>query len=53
MKKYIKTCLNRFIGRCPHCVEDYDTLHKPNNLDCPHYRETKLLVFENKTKKNN
>jgi len=42
----IKTCLNRFLGRCGGCSRDYNGEHHPNNLDCPNYYEIKLLVVE-------
>jgi hypothetical protein len=31
------TCLNRFLGFCPKCQEDYDTNKHPNNFDCPRF----------------
>ena len=45
MTTYEVTCLNRFIGRCKHCKRDYDQSHHPNNLDCPEYREMRLVIF--------
>jgi len=41
----LKTCLNRFIGRCKECKRDYEN-HHPNNLDCPDYKEIYIDVFE-------
>ncbi len=41
-----KTCLNRFLGRCENCSEDYDVRHHPNNYDCPFYKEIKLSVHK-------
>lgn len=34
-QKEIHGCLNRLIGRCPHCLIDEDQSHHPNNFDCP------------------
>ena len=42
----MKTCLNRLLGRCQNCTEDYDTTHHPNNYDCPWYKEVKILTHE-------
>jgi hypothetical protein len=33
------TCLNRYLGRCKDCKEDYDKSHYPNNYDCKNYME--------------
>lgn len=40
------TCLNRLIGRCTHCKEDYDIAHHPNNYDCNGYHPVNLFIFE-------
>lgn len=40
-----KTCLNRFLGKCPGCERDYDTSHYPNNYDCPDYKEIHFGAF--------
>ena len=45
-QKVIKTCLNRFLGRCKKCSRDYDPDHHPNNLDCPRYYEIAILIIE-------
>jgi hypothetical protein len=45
-----RTCLNRFLGICKHCKEDYSE-HHPNNEDCPRYRELSLIVFDLEFKK--
>jgi hypothetical protein len=37
------TCLNRFLGRCTECSEDYNTNHHPNNYDCKNYKPTKYF----------
>jgi len=42
----MKTCVNRFLGHCPKCKHDYDPNHKPNNLDCPRYKEIEIVIFE-------
>lgn len=42
----MKTCLNRFLGRCEKCTRDYDPGHHPNNLDCPNYHEIEVLIVE-------
>ena len=41
----VRTCLSRTIGRCPGCKIDYDPLHKPNNLNCPGYREIYITIY--------
>ena len=48
----MKTCLNRFLGKCKGCSRDYNSNHHPNNLDCPKYKEIGVLTFEIKEKKN-
>lgn len=53
MTNYERTCLNRFIGRCKDCKQDYSQGHHPNNLDCPNYREMKLVIFEVKEREKN
>jgi len=40
-----KTCLNRFLGRCKGCIEDYEN-HHPNNYDCRDYKEIKIITHE-------
>jgi len=44
-----RNCLNRFLGKCPKCAEDYDTTHHPNNLDCPDYHEINIQNLEVKS----
>lgn len=44
MDKGKETCLNRIIGRCRDCREDYSDNH-PNNLDCLRYQGVKMHVF--------
>ena len=39
------TCLNRFLGLCPDCKEDYNPDHRPNNMDCPRYERLDLMEF--------
>ncbi len=41
-----RTCLNRLIGNCPDCQEDYDPEHHPNNLDCQEYRSVNFHTYE-------
>jgi len=41
-----KTCLNRFLGRCQGCIEDYNEGHHPNNYDCRDYKEIKIITHE-------
>lgn len=40
-----ETCLNRFLGRCIGCAEDYDQKHHPNNYDCPDYKPIKIGII--------
>ena len=40
----MKTCLNRFLGRCD-CDRDYNTEHHPNNYDGPNYYEIDIHTF--------
>ena len=39
-----RTCVNRFLGLCEDCVEDYES-HHPNNLDCPRYKEMHVVGY--------
>lgn len=41
---YNKTCVNRFLGRCPHCDVDYSDKY-PNNTHCFAYQEMSLGHF--------
>ena len=48
-----RTCVYRYLGVCPHCSEDYDPNHHPNNLDCPMFRLVsigKFVVIEKEPK---
>jgi hypothetical protein len=38
-----ETCLNRLLGYCKNCKEDYDPFHHPNNTDCRSYQKVTLL----------
>ena len=43
----MKTCLNRFVGRCKKkCERDYNSNHRPNNYDCSDYYEINMRTFE-------
>ena len=41
-----ETCMNRFLGICKGCAEDYDQAHHPNNYDCPRFYQTRIFVHE-------
>ncbi len=43
--EYRRVCINRWLGRCPDCIEDYDPNHHPNNLDCPSYKPITVHYF--------
>ena len=45
-------CLNRFLGRCKDCSEDYNVNHHPNNYDCRDYKELRIVIFEVKKQEN-
>ncbi|MCK4647396.1 hypothetical protein KAT24_00510 [Candidatus Pacearchaeota archaeon] len=43
----MKTCLNRFLGRCDkECKRDYNPKHYPNNYDCPDYYEINIGIVK-------
>ena len=44
--EYKRVCVNKFLGRCPACVEDYDINHHPNNFDCDSHYPIKAIFFE-------
>jgi len=46
---YHQICVNHLLNRCKNCKIDTNPNH-PNNLDCPYYIPTKLIIF--KIKKN-
>ena len=47
---YHQICVNHLLNRCKNCKIDTNPNHHPNNLDCPYYIPTKLIIF--KIKKN-
>jgi len=50
-----KTCLNRLLGYCPGCKEDYEPItfsHPVNNYNCNRYNEVFAITDEEKRNKN-
>ena len=39
------TCLHRFLGECPNCIDDLDPNHRPNNKDCQRYVKIAFSTF--------
>jgi len=42
--EYKIICLNRWLGKCPNCKEDYGQ-HHPNNFDCSSYQPIRVRYF--------
>jgi len=40
-----RRCLNKYLGKCPDCVPDFDASHHPNNLDCVRYSPIPVIEF--------